>query len=137
VGVDIYGLRPKSEKGEYFRSNWWFWRPIWAFSVLLCEDILEETTMECEDGTVIRYHEASAGLTNDGFVIRAEKALEMGKRILEVLKDEKRFKEVAKKVMDLFADHVDEGGNPLYPLSKEALREWAEFCINSGGFSIC
>lgn len=28
MGVDIFGKNPTSQEGEYFRSNWWYWRPI-------------------------------------------------------------------------------------------------------------
>jgi hypothetical protein len=28
MGVDISGRKPKTEAGDYFRSNWWGWRPI-------------------------------------------------------------------------------------------------------------
>lgn len=28
MGVDIYGSNPQAESGEYYRSNWWCWRPI-------------------------------------------------------------------------------------------------------------
>ena len=33
MGVDISGRNPKTEEGDYFRSNWWGWRPI----VILCQ----------------------------------------------------------------------------------------------------
>ena len=32
MGVDISGRKPKTEKGDYFCSNWWGWRPILAIS---------------------------------------------------------------------------------------------------------
>lgn len=28
MGMDVYGLNPKNEKGEYFRNNVWWWRPL-------------------------------------------------------------------------------------------------------------
>jgi hypothetical protein len=28
MGVDISGRKPTTNEGEYFRSNWWGWRPI-------------------------------------------------------------------------------------------------------------
>ena len=27
MGMDVYGLEPRKEKGEYFRNNVWWWRP--------------------------------------------------------------------------------------------------------------
>jgi len=32
MGVDISGIKPKTEAGDYFASNWWGWRPIVAIS---------------------------------------------------------------------------------------------------------
>lgn len=28
MGMDVYGVKPTSEKGEYFRNNVWWWRPL-------------------------------------------------------------------------------------------------------------
>jgi hypothetical protein len=28
MGMDVCGINPTTEKGEYFRANWWSWRPI-------------------------------------------------------------------------------------------------------------
>jgi hypothetical protein len=28
MGMDVYGKKPKSEKGKYFRNNVWWWRPL-------------------------------------------------------------------------------------------------------------
>jgi hypothetical protein len=38
MGMDVYGNNPISEKGEYFRNNVWWWRPLWDF----CEEIAPE-----------------------------------------------------------------------------------------------
>ena len=29
MGMDVYGNNPKTEAGEYFRSNVWYWHPLW------------------------------------------------------------------------------------------------------------
>ena len=31
MGMDVYGRRPKSERGEYFRNNIWWWHPLADF----------------------------------------------------------------------------------------------------------
>jgi len=28
MGMDVYGVAPKNDKGEYFRANCWSWRPL-------------------------------------------------------------------------------------------------------------
>ena len=34
MGMDVLGVNPKNEKGEYFRNNVWWWRPLAGF---ICE----------------------------------------------------------------------------------------------------
>jgi hypothetical protein len=36
VGMDVYGRKAKDEKGEYFRCNVWWWRPLWKY----CEQVV-------------------------------------------------------------------------------------------------
>jgi hypothetical protein len=31
MGMDVYGLNPKNQEGEYFRNNVWWWRPLWNY----------------------------------------------------------------------------------------------------------
>ena len=31
MGVDLYGDNPTDEVGTYFRSNIWYWRPLWVY----------------------------------------------------------------------------------------------------------
>ncbi len=33
MGMDVFGVNPKSQKGEYFRNNVWWWRPLWNYCV--------------------------------------------------------------------------------------------------------
>src|SRR4051812_45074191 len=37
MGMDVYGKKPTSEDGRYFRANVWSWRPIHQ----LCEIVLK------------------------------------------------------------------------------------------------
>jgi DnaJ-class molecular chaperone len=46
MGMDVYGTKPKNEKGEYFRNNVWWWRPLWNF----CLDNYPELAGKVEDG---------------------------------------------------------------------------------------
>lgn len=38
MGMDVYGNKPKNKKGEYFRNNCWYWRPLWMY----CERVAPE-----------------------------------------------------------------------------------------------
>lgn len=31
MGMDVYGVNPTSETGQYFRRNVWGWRPLWNY----------------------------------------------------------------------------------------------------------
>ena len=32
MGMDVYGREPEKELGKYFRSNVWWWRPLWNYT---------------------------------------------------------------------------------------------------------
>ena len=76
MGFDLYGLNPKGDvpkpvitdwkddsisfeeqmkayqsyqndtPGSYFRANVWWWRPLWQYITVACEDILTEKDIE-------------------------------------------------------------------------------------------
>jgi hypothetical protein len=35
MGMDVYGKNATTERGEYFRNNVWWWRPLWDY----CESV--------------------------------------------------------------------------------------------------
>jgi hypothetical protein len=35
MGMDVYGKKPTSTEGEYFRANVWYWHPLWS----CCEEL--------------------------------------------------------------------------------------------------
>lgn len=46
MGMDVYGLKPKTEKGAYFRNNVWYWHPLWDY----CCELSPELTSKVESG---------------------------------------------------------------------------------------
>ena len=46
MGMDVYGLKPKTKKGEYFRNNVWWWHPLWSY----CCHISPELAGKVESG---------------------------------------------------------------------------------------
>jgi hypothetical protein len=42
--MDVYGTKPTSPEGEYFRRNVWGWHPL----AQLCHDLAPEITAKCE-----------------------------------------------------------------------------------------
>jgi hypothetical protein len=150
MGFDLYGKEPKNEKGEYFRNNVWWWRPLWNYVGEICG---------------LRKDQIKKGHYNDGLLIDKETA----ERIALMLKKEidhgnvKKYEEQYMRALEEMPDEEcdlcggsgvrnDEvfkgtcnkcGGKgkvrpfeTLYPFSEENVKEFAEFCENSGGFEI-
>jgi hypothetical protein len=46
MGMDVFGKNPTSEQGEYFRSNVWYWHPLWSF----CEENYPEICSKVKHG---------------------------------------------------------------------------------------
>ncbi len=71
MGMDVYGLKPKTEKGEYFRNNVWYWHPLWDFCDEVAADLIEDVEGD--------------GHTNSGFVVPDFNALDLGTRLKNAL----------------------------------------------------
>ena len=47
MGFDLYSTgNHKSQKGEYFRNNVWWWRPLWDWTYEQCQDIITQKQYE-------------------------------------------------------------------------------------------
>lgn len=67
MGMDIIGKNPKSEVGEYFRNNVWYWRPLWNY----CLQIHGDITNKVRDGH-----------SNSGDGLGSRDATKLGKRLI-------------------------------------------------------
>ena len=113
----------EENSGVYFRNNVWWWRPLWNFVSSVCEDILTEKDIE-------------SGSYNDGHKISKTKAGKMAKRLYGLIEDNtvKKYEALYKEELDsLEQDDWDKS----YPFSEDNVRQFANFCANSGGFRIC
>ena len=109
--------------GTYFRNNVWWWRPLWNFVSSTCESILTEQDIE-------------SGSYNDGHKISKTKADRIARRLFKLIRngDVKGYESAYKKHLDsLNKDDWDKS----YPFSEDNVRQFANFCANSGGFRIC
>lgn len=50
MGMDVVGTNPTSERGEYFRNNVWWWRPLWNYCVEVAPDLCEQVSGQYNDG---------------------------------------------------------------------------------------
>ena len=152
MGFDLYGERPKNKNGEYFRNNVWWWRPLWSYVATACNDIL--TKQDLREGSF-----------NNGHWIRATKARALAERLTELLQSghardyEKKYLAALKALPLEQCEHCKgtgqrndtfvkgkcngcngRGKKPAfetnYPFSEANVREFAQFCKDSGGFRI-
>ena len=134
MGFDLYGIHARSKKGEYFRNNVWWWRRLWSFVAQECSDILTEE--EIENGSF-----------NNGYEYSQETAEKIAERLTECVKDG-RAKEYSANIKKLIkqAKKTNETSsigddsfdwNESYPFTITNVKEFATFCKNSGGFTIC
>lgn len=125
MGMDVYGINPKTETGDYFRANVWYWRPLWQCVSYFCDDILSEEDIE-------------RGTYNDGYEYDETTALEISDKLENALKngDLHKFVEGREKFISEMEDK-DKAFYSSYKFNIDLVMDFAKFCEQSGGFSIC
>ena len=113
MGFNLYGINAKSEKGKYFQNSAWEWRPL-AMYVL-------EYAGECLDDEEKIYWQSNAGK-----LVSEKQAIDIGNKLIELI-DEGHTKAYGDEYLC----------DTHYPFSVENVQDFAEFCMNSGGFEIC
>jgi hypothetical protein len=150
MGFNVYGLSPKSEKGKYFYNNVWWWRPLAKFVLESC---------------FVPQEESEYWGSNAGQAVSAETANHIAERLDMLLKSGavKRYEQARNKYLESLPDeecdfcygtgyrnglNIGEICNrcegkkiarpwvTLYPFSEENVKDFMEFCWESGGFEI-
>ena len=167
MGFDLYSLgNHKTDKGEYFRNNVWWWRRLADF---LCEQtgVIAETDKEhwqsnsgheVDEQTAKQIAKQLKALIKDGTVSKAiievEKEMEKAEknnkfvdRCHEMLraKVEKETGMTNLAPADYRGDDHDTWDwiqskysyGSSYPFTMENVQEFIEFCEQSNGFRIC
>ena len=122
MGFDLDGVNPISEKGEYFRANVWYWRPLWDFVCDNCDDIL--TIRDKERGEWNDWHE-----------INDQKAILIADR-LDDLDKKGKIKDYDNSYKKKIEELEDGSFKKNYPFERDFVMEFAKFCRESGGFKI-
>ena len=166
MGFDLYSIgNPKSEKGEYFRNNVWWWRRL--------ADYVITKTGVVDDKDADRWH------YNDNHEVSKEEALQIANQLRHLIKtgdvDEyakevQRQMEIAEKHnarVDKLRDQISKQAekelgktdvapveypekykkkwdklfqlkdwNDSYPFTRKNVEEFIEFCEDSNGFTI-
>ena len=144
--------------GVHFRNSIWGWRPLWHFVTATCDDLLTEKDME--QGTWNNGHKISktkAGkvakrlhsMIKDGQVKEYESEYKKHLASLEQLdctlcETTGRRKEPPETGAGDYMEcnkcsgtgKVDDSAKS-FPFSEDNVRQFANFCANSGGFRIC
>ena len=108
--------------GVYFRNNVWSWRPLWHYVSSVCGNILTDKDI-------------GSGTYNDGHKICKTKANRIARRLFKLIRmgNVKAYESAYRKhQQSLSEDDWDRS----YPFSEDNVREFANFCLNSGGFEI-
>ncbi len=151
--------------GTYFRNNVWFWRPLWNFVCDTCGDFLTDKDMgggDTNDGYVISKTKAqkiAAKLReaiDSGVCERIEK--DYKKKAEEARKHNVKIEAELEQInADCKAKHGNlvpreypepyktqwndaysrKSWTDSYPFSVENIKNFANFCEQSGGFEIC
>ena len=148
MGFDLFGTNAVSEKGEYFRNNVWWWRP-------LADYVVDRCNLDGEGWFDNRGHEVSATTAQQIAKTLDELAARGAVRDyqkeymaqLDALPDQQcslcngsgvRSDEFVKGACNACkgAGHVPAWPRH-YPFSEENVRAFADFCRDSGGFAIC
>ena len=87
MGMDVYGLKPKNPKGEYFRNNVWWWHPLWDYCCQTCPEITLRVTN---------------GHDNSGDGLGSVSSRKLGLRIQELIKNGS-----AEKYITEYYDHLN------------------------------
>ena len=151
MGMDVYGVAPTSEAGEYFRNSVWSWRPLWDFVSGSC-DLDEDVElsghfndgMQIDEFTARRIAKTLFSLLNDGTVATYQRAHDV---LLKALPDEECKHCNGTGVRDdEYVQGKCNGCNGTgkvrpfetwYSFSEENVQKFAEFADHSGGFEIC
>jgi DnaJ-class molecular chaperone len=154
MGFDIYGIRKKSEKGRYFYSNRLWWHGLQLYVLDACSDLFKEGET---DYWCVNQGQRVSGRTATAIAKRLHELLESGavKAFERRFKKEQRARLIvpcacvrarrkvdpksAKRKVKCPRCHgtgIIKKDEIIYPFTEETVKDFAEFCQDSGGFEI-
>ena len=133
MGMDVYGRKPRSAEGEYFRANIWSWRPIHELieqSNVLPQKMVEE--MGFNDGA--GPNEMQALLLADALSDMTE-GMHTDHTFMLSTEIDGPVAELLSAISDKGIEVISPRG-PVYSTDVSHVREFIEFCRASGGFEV-
>lgn len=146
MGMDVFGKKPRTEVGEYFRNNVWYWHPLWDY----CCAISPELTEKVLDGH-----------SNSGDGLNSHDSRELSKLLKESIENgtankyisEFNSKKDSAELEDcycvqhqnsVYKDCKNCNGtgkmksfSTWYSIDSDNISNFADFLEYCGGFSIC
>lgn len=156
MGMDVYGLKPKTSLGEYFRNNIWYWHPLWEYCCSIDQTL---------------YDRVPGAHTNSGDGLDAAGSRQLAFKLQEEIKSGRAqeyvrlYEENRQSLPKDPCDFCDENGQrqwhqengetyfkecnvcnstklvdswqACYPMSLENIQEFTNFLMDCGGFQIC
>jgi len=161
MGFDLMSTgNHKTKKGEYYRNNVWWWRPL-AQYIITYTGCVEERHAErwaYNDGHKVIEQEAKAIAKQLKHLIETGHAKKHAEEYEKERKKAENFNKKVQKELEAFEKKVGKDKAPNdyskedkkkwdsiwekkswtanYPFSVENVKEFAEFCEDSGGFTI-
>ena len=141
MGMDVMGVDPINEQGEYFRASIWSWHPLVVIMRVSCSDFLSDQFFE----------EISL---NAGLGANAKQSKLIANRLVQYLEHHVEGKslsvEEAHSTAAVIAGLLDKFNNtcpdnsafvvhpsqPDFHISDEHITEWVNFLQNCGGFTV-
>ena len=112
----------KKNIGIYFRNNCWYWRPLWDYCAHIAPELINEKLW-------------NSGHHNDGAGLNELDAAKLGVKLMTAIED--GSVEHHEKEIELINEQKEADGDDMnYPFYTENVKAFAEFCLESGGFSI-
>jgi DnaJ-class molecular chaperone len=152
MGVDVYGKMATSERGSYFRNNWWYWRPLWAFVQEVAGELVADVDGDNNSGQGLdgagsatlseillkRYYDGTAKRWQDERQAKLDALPQVECHVCEGLGKTKKLghDEMTTCTICGGAGKVDDW-QTSYPFDVENVKDFAEFLADCGGFQIC
>lgn len=156
MGMDVYGINPSSERGEYFRANVWYWRPLWVMIQNLYPDLAQKVPhAQSNDGDGLE--------SEDTLLLVSKMKTDLDSGVIEQYVNDYEEERINLPQQDCEFCHQtgyrlwpQEDGTVLqkqcnsckgtkkvdawessYPMDLELVKQFYLFLADSGGFKIC
>lgn len=142
MGMDVYGKRPQSEVGRYFRNNVWYWHPLWDY----CRFIAPGITEKVKEG----HYNSGDGLDNIdsrklSFMLTESLNNGVADEYIRLFESDKEPETIPcgcagyEEPVDCLQCNntkVIKNYHKLYFIDKENIQSFANFLLECGGFKI-